>query len=107
MQLPDLPQAGNATAGEGRSLLATLRVVFTDGQRESVRAAFALFGYFGALRTLPLDWGDEACFILGGDDTQRLIETHDVHDLELVLQGVLDRKVWVLSDVGNPTVPFA
>ena len=54
-----------------------------------------------------LDWGDEVCFIIGGDDTERLIETHDVHDLELVLQGLLDRKVWVLADIGNPTVPFA
>jgi hypothetical protein len=88
-------------------LLATLLVVFTERKRESVRAAFALCGYFGTLRTLPLDWGDEICFILGGDDAERLIETHDVHDLELVLQGVLDRKVWVLADIGNPTVPFA
>ena len=42
-----------------------------------------------------------------GGDTERLIETHDVHDLELVLQAVHDRKVWVLADIGSPTVPFA
>ena len=64
-------------------------------------------GYFWDLRALPLDSGEEICFILSEENWVPLVEAHDIHNLELVLQGILDRKVWVLSDLGNPTVPFA
>jgi hypothetical protein len=76
--------------------------MFDVGQRSAVRAAFHLAGYDGCLNTLPLDSGDEVCFILDQDDVLRL----DVLPLEEVLQQLLGRKVWVLASVDDKTVPF-
>jgi hypothetical protein len=55
-------------------------------------------------RTLPLDSGEEVCFVVGQDD---LLALKDVRVLEQILQQVLQRKVWVLPSVGDKTVPFA
>ena len=74
------------------------------GQQVAVRGAFELAGYVGELNTLPLDSGDEVCFVL--DQADHLALTGDVRVLEQVLQQVLSRKVWVLASVGNVTVPF-
>lgn len=76
--------------------------MFDVGQRSAVRAAFHLAGYDGNLKTLPLDSGDEVCFVLDQDDVLRL----DVRSLEQVLQQLLGRKVWVLAAVDDKTVPF-
>jgi hypothetical protein len=81
--------------------------MFNERQHAAVRAAFALCGYFGELRTLPLDAGDAICLILGEEDWLGIVETHDAHDLDLVLEGILGQKVFVLADIGNQTVPFA
>lgn len=76
--------------------------MFDVGQRSAVQAAFHLAGYDGELNTLPLDWGDDVCFVLDQDDVLRL----DVRSLEQVLQQLLGRKVWVLASVDDKTVPF-
>jgi hypothetical protein len=76
--------------------------MFDVGQRSAVRAAFHLAGYDGNLKTLPLDSGDEVCFVLDQDEVLRL----DVRSLEQVVQHLLGRKVWVLASVDDKTVPF-
>jgi hypothetical protein len=76
--------------------------MFDVGQRSAVRAAFHLAGYDGNLNTLPLDSGDEVCFVLDQDEVLQL----DVRSLEQVLQPLLGRKVWVLASVEDKTVPF-
>ena len=76
--------------------------MFEVGQRTAVRAAFHLAGYDGPLNTLPLDSGDEVCFVLDQEVVQRL----DVVPLEQVLQQLLGRKVWVLASADDQTVPF-
>jgi hypothetical protein len=77
--------------------------VFNVGQRTAVRGAFQLAGYVGDLRTLPVDSGDEICFMLDQDD---LLALSDMLVLEQVLQQILGRKVWLLADIGGQTVPF-
>ncbi len=86
-----------------RKRLRTLRSVFNVGQRTAVRGAFQLAGYAGNLSTLPLDSGDEVCFVL---DQADILELRDIRVLEQVLQQILGRKVWVLSSVDDETVPF-
>ena len=76
--------------------------MFDAGQRSAVRATFHLAGYEGSLNTLPLDSGDEVCFVLHQDDVRRL----DVRSLEQVLRQLLGRKVWVLASVDDKMVPF-
>jgi hypothetical protein len=76
--------------------------VFSSGQLAAVRAVFALTGYEGELRTLPVDSEDERIFVLD----QAVVTGMDIRSLEQVLQQLLGRKVWVLTSVGNPTVPF-
>jgi hypothetical protein len=76
--------------------------MFDVGQRSAVRAVFHLAGYDGSLNTLPLDSGDEVCFVLDQDDVLRL----DVRSLEQVLQQLLGLKAWVLASVDDKTVPF-
>jgi hypothetical protein len=76
--------------------------MFDVGQRSAVRAAFRLAGYDGTLNTLPLDSGDELCFVLDQDEVLRL----DVRSLEQVLQQLLGRKVWIHASVDDKTVPF-
>ena len=78
--------------------------MFNVGQQGAVRGAFELAGYLGELRTLPLDSGDEVCFMLDQADLVAL--TGDVRVLEQVLQQILGRKVWVLASVDGETVPF-
>jgi hypothetical protein len=78
--------------------------MFNAGQKAAVRGAFELVGHVGELNTLPLDSGDEICFVLGQADLLAL--TGDTRVLEQVLQQVLGRKVWVLSSVDDKTVPF-
>jgi hypothetical protein len=73
------------------------------GQQTAVRGAFQLAGYSGSLNTLPMDSGEEVCFVLDQDD---LLALSDVRVLEKVLQQVLERKVWVLGSVDDKTVPF-
>lgn len=77
--------------------------MFNVGQRTAVRGAFHLAGYDGSLNTLPLDSGDEVCFVVGQDD---LLAVKDVRVLEQILQQALQRKVWVLASVGDKTVLF-
>jgi hypothetical protein len=52
--------------------------MFNVGQVAAVKAAFSLAGYDGDLRSV-----------------------------EQVLTQLLGRKVWVLHDIGNETVPFS
>lgn len=78
--------------------------MFNIGQQTAVRGAFELAGYVGELKTLPLESGDEVCFVL--DQADLLALTGDERVLEQVLQQVLGRKVWVLASVDNKTVPF-
>jgi hypothetical protein len=78
--------------------------MFDVGQRTAVRGAFEMAGYVGELRTLPLDSGDEVCFVL--DEADMLALTGDEHALEQVLQQVLGRKAWVLASIDDKTVPF-
>jgi hypothetical protein len=77
--------------------------MFNVGQRAAVRNTFLLAGYVGRLNTLPLDSGDEVCFVLEDRD---LVALQDQIALEQVLQQLLGRKVGILASVGNPTVPF-
>ena len=78
--------------------------MFSVGQVAAVEAAFSLAGYDGDLRTLPVTSEDERLFVVPED----LIPTMgDLRSLEQVLTQLLGRKVWVLGDVGNDTVPFA
>lgn len=72
-------------------------------QERSVRNAFRAAGYDGDLRTLPLDSGEEICFILQIED---VLKFQDLVGLEVVVGEALGREAWVLSDVGNVTVPF-
>jgi len=76
---------------------------FSVGQRTAVCGVFQLAGYVGALRVLPLDSGDEVCFVLPQSDVLAL---SDVQLLEQVLQQLLGRKVWILASVDDATVPF-
>lgn len=78
--------------------------MFNVGEQAAVRGAFELAGYDGELNTLPLDSGDEVCFVL--DQADLLALTGDMRVLEQVLQQVLGRKVWVLASVDGKTVPF-
>jgi len=77
--------------------------MFNVGQRAAVRNSFLLAGYDGSLSTLPLDSGDEVCFVL---DHQDLAALQDQVALEQVLQQLLGRKVWILASVEDTTVPF-
>jgi hypothetical protein len=76
--------------------------VFSTGQVAAVRAAFALAGFEGDIRTLPVDSEDERIFVL---DQASLLAV-DVRSLEQVLTQLLGRKVWVLESIDRPTVPF-
>ena len=78
--------------------------MFNVGQRAAVRGAFELAGYVGDLKTLPLESGEEVCFVLGQADLLAL--TGDTRVLEQILQQVLGRKVWVLLSADDKTVPF-
>lgn len=79
-------------------------IVFNLGQMAAVKAAFSLAGFDGDLRTLPVDSEDERLFVVPAD---AITSMGDLRSLEQVLTQVLGRKVWVLSDVGNETEPFA
>jgi hypothetical protein len=76
--------------------------VFSVGQVAAVRAAFALAGFDGEIRTLPVDSEDERIFVL----EQESLIAMDVLSLEQVLTQLLGRKVWVLESIDRPTVPF-
>jgi len=78
--------------------------MFSVGQVQSVHGAFALAGYHGELRTLPVSSEDGRIFVLPQDDVLALV---DVRTLEQVLQQVLGRKVWVVASIDEDTVPFA
>lgn len=77
--------------------------MFDVGQQTAVRGAFQLAGYDGPLNTLPLDSGDEVCFVL---DQADVLALSDERVLEQVLQQVLRRKVWILASVDDRVVPF-
>jgi hypothetical protein len=77
--------------------------VFSVGQVAAVSAAFSLAGFGGDLRTLPVDSEDERLFVVPADAISSM---GDLRSLEQVLTQLLRAKVWVLSDVGNETVPF-
>jgi hypothetical protein len=79
--------------------------VFNVGQRTAVEGAFALAGYEGAIRTLPVTSEDERIFVLGRADFARL---RDVRALEQIVGQLLGRKVAII-DVGSDSpasVPF-
>lgn len=82
----------------------SVAAMFNVGLRAAVAGAFELAGYVGELRTLPVDSGDEVCFVL--DQAALLALTSDARVLEQVLQQLLGRKVWVLSSIDDTTVPF-
>lgn len=73
-------------------------------QRAAVQDVFKAAGFSGELRTLPLESGDEACFIFEQPD---LFELGDPLALEETLSRLLGRGVWLLASVGDATVPFA
>lgn len=77
--------------------------MFDVGQVAAVEAAFSLAGYDGDLRTLPVDSEDERIFVVPGDVVASM---GDLRSLEQVVTQLLGRKVWILSDIGDPTVPF-
>ncbi|HEX8973344.1 hypothetical protein [Oryzihumus sp.] len=68
--------------------------MFNVGQAASARAAFRLAGYLEPLRTLPVTSGDERIFVLAEND----LTVEQRHDLALVLQNLLQRKVWLIDD---------
>jgi hypothetical protein len=79
--------------------------VFNVGQRAAVEGAFALAGYEGAIRTLPVTSEDERIFVLGRDDLGRL---RNIRTLEQIIGQLLGRKVAII-DVGPDSpasVPF-
>jgi hypothetical protein len=78
--------------------------MFNVGQLAAVKAAFSLAGYDGELRTLRVDSEDERVFVVPGEMAESL---GDLRSLEQVLTQLLGRKVWVLHDIGNETVPFS
>lgn len=78
--------------------------MFSVGQVAAVKAAFSLAGYDGDIRTLPVDSEDERLFVV---PEERIVSMGDLRSLEQVLTELLGRKVWVLGDIGNETVPFA
>ncbi len=77
--------------------------MFSTGQAEAVRAAFALAGFDGPLRTLPVESEDERIFVLDQED---LLAPSDVRLLEQVVSQLLSRKVWVVASIEDATVPF-
>ncbi|KRF24644.1 hypothetical protein ASG95_09030 [Phycicoccus sp. Soil803] len=83
---------------------ASVPTMFSVGEQAAVRGAFELADYVGELNMLPLDSGDEVCFVLAQADLLSL--TGDIRVLEQVLQQVVGRKVWVLASVDGETVPF-
>jgi hypothetical protein len=78
--------------------------MFSVGQVAAVKAAFSLAGYDGDIRTLPVDSEDERLFVV---PEERIVSMGDLRSLEQVLTQLLGRKVWVLGDIGNETIPFA
>jgi hypothetical protein len=78
--------------------------MLSEGQITATRGAFALAGFTGELRTLPVDSEDERIFVLAQADVLAL---SDVRTLEQLVQQILGRKVWVLASVEEKTVPFA
>ena len=79
--------------------------MFNVGQRTAVEGAFALAGYEGAIRTLPVTSEDERIFVLGRDDLGKL---RNIRTLEQIVGQLLGRKV-VIIDVGPDSaasVPF-
>ena len=78
--------------------------MLSEGQVAAVRGAFLLAGYDGELRILPVASEDELIFVLPQDDVLAL---SDVRTLEQVVQQILGRKVWVVTSIEEPTVPFA
>ncbi|ONI65231.1 hypothetical protein ALI44B_00610 [Leifsonia sp. ALI-44-B] len=74
--------------------------MFNIGQRTAVEGAFALAGYEGAIRTLPVTSEDERIFVLERDDLGRL---RDIRTLEQIVGQLLGRKVAII-DVG-PDAP--
>ena len=68
--------------------------MFSVGQSAAVQAAFRLAGYLMPLRTLPVTSGDERIFVLAEND----LTAEQRHDLALVLQNLLQRKVWLIDD---------
>ena len=77
--------------------------MFNDGQIAAVKAAFSLAGYHDEIRTLPVDSEDERLFVV---PSERIQHMGDLRSLEQVLTQLLGRKVWVLGDIGNETLPF-
>lgn len=77
--------------------------MFSTGQVAAVRGAFALAGYDGDLRTLPVASEDERVFVLTQPDVLAL---RDVRTLEQVLQQLLARKVWIVASIDDDTIPF-
>jgi hypothetical protein len=77
--------------------------MFNVGQIAAVKAAFALAGYQGDIRTLPVDSEDERIFVVPPGQIPTM---EDLRSLEQVLTQLLGRKVWVLGDLGSTTVPF-
>lgn len=78
-------------------------VVVSPGQRAAVREAFHRAGYDEELQVLPPDSGEELVFVLPQADLLRL---NDVRAVEQAVQRLLDRKVWVVSSIGDATVTF-
>lgn len=78
--------------------------MFNIGQTTAVKGAFALAGYDGPLRTLPIDSEDERFFLLSRRELEHL---RQVRILEQVISQVLGRKVAILDDEPFPqSVPF-
>ncbi len=68
--------------------------MFNVGQVAAVRSAFALAGFEGPPKTLPVESEDERLFVLDPEDYAGL---HHLRDLEQVLTQLLGRKCAVLS----------
>jgi hypothetical protein len=68
-----------------------------------VRAAFALAGYDGELRTMPIASEDERLFVLAQED---LLGLSDVRLVEQIVTQVLGRKVWVVESINEDSTPF-
>lgn len=53
---------------------------------------------------MPVDSDDERILVL---DQEVLLTLSDMRLLEQVVSQLLGRKVWLLSSIDEPTVPFA
>jgi len=85
-----LERLGNSRSHNGRQP----QDVLTAGQQAAVVNAFSLAGYHGSLMIAPVTSDDERVFILPPDAFGAL---SDRLALEQVLQGLLQRKVWIVQ----------